>query len=240
MLGSYATAAAILTDNKKFIQEEVIEFIDFTYPTLIYNRTKCRRDTGLIVDALIKDLKAGGVENVLEAQGEYFDPYSALGDDSSQIVPTEAAIGYISTLYGSLGTGTAPGTIRNTIEPVDLTNGAGESGTVTIVGNMIDLIQFAFDVNYNPPLRNEEMDVFLMSDATIIRNVTVQGHGGFMCVLDPEGQILTKSPYIQTASSFSRSLDEKTFSGGMYVDAYVGNLPTRIISKQNNFKLNSS
>ena len=235
--GSYATAAAILTDNKKFIQEEVIEFIDFTYPTLIYNRTKCRRDTGLIVDALIKDLKAGGVENVLEAQGEYFDPYSALGDDSSQIVPTEAAIGYISTLYGSLGTGTAPGTIRNTIEPVDLTNGAGESGTVTIVGNMIDLIQFAFDVNYNPPLRNEEMDVFLMSDATIIRNVTVQGHGGFMCVLDPEGQILTKSPYIQTASSFSRSLDEKTFSGGMYVDAYVGNLPTRIISKQNNFKL---
>ena len=48
------------------------------------------------------------------------------------------------------------------------------------------------------------MDVFLMDDATIIRNVTVQGHGGFMCVLDPEGQILTKSPYIQTASSFSK------------------------------------
>jgi len=235
--GKFTTAAKILTDNKDFIVEEVIEFIDATYPSLVYGRTKCRRDTGLIVDALIKDLKAGGVENVLEAQGEYFDPYDALGDDSSQIAPTEAGIGYISTLFSDLGAGNAPSTIRNTTEPVNISNGAGEAGTISIVGNMIDLIQFAFDVDFNPPERNEEMDVFLMSDATIVRNVTVQGHGGFMCVLDPEGQVLTKSPYIQTASSFSRSKDEKTFSGGMYVDAYVGNLPTRIINKVTNFKL---
>ena len=235
--GKFTTAAKILTDNKDFIIEEVIEFIDATYPSLVYGRTKCRRDTGLIVDALIKDLKVGGVENVLEAQGEYFDPYDALGDDSSQIAPTEAGIGYISTLFSDLGAGNAPSTIRNTTEPVNISNGAGETGTVSIVGNMIDLIQFAFDVDYNPPERNEEMDVFLMSDATIVRNVTVQGHGGFMCVLDPEGQVLTKSPYIQTASSFSRSKDEKTFSGGMYVDAYVGNLPTRIINKTSNFRL---
>ena len=64
-----------------------------------------------------------------------------------------------------------------------------------------------------------------MSDATIVRNVTVQGHGGFMCVLDPEGQVLTKLSYIQTVSSFPRSKDEKVFAGGMYIDAYVGNLP---------------
>ena len=47
---------------------------------------------------------------------------------------------------------------------------------------------------------NADMDVFLMNDATIIRNMTIQGHGGFAQVLDPEGQILTKSPYIQTLS----------------------------------------
>ena len=85
-----------------------------------------------------------------------------------------------------------------------------------------------FNVEYNPPKRNDALDVFLMSDATIIRNVTVQGHGGFMCVLDPQGQVLTKSPYIQTASSFSQSINKKAFRGGMYVDAYVGNLPTRV------------
>ena len=358
--GSFTTAAAIMTKNKDYIIEETIKFVKDRFPALALKETKCRRDTGLIVDAIIKDLKTGGMENVLEAQGEYFDPYDALGDDSSQITPTEAAIGNIATLSASLLAGTAPtysvssaqftpvagttydpttgllvaeigshslttndyvevqpnsmtftcasdgntvpysypratgtganagvadfafqkklqiqsvtpttitlnvGTSSETaahtfvsattgaiqtgeytagsaavlaVEQPDVTLGAGESGTVTIVGNMIDLIQFAFDVNYNPPERNEEMDVFLMSDATIVRNVTVQGHGGFMCVLDPEGQVLTKSPYIQTASSFSRSKDEKTFSGGMYIDAYVGNLPTRIVGKSNNFKL---
>ena len=132
------------------------------------------------------------------------------------------------------GTYTAGGVI----ETPDLTLGSGEAGTSTIVGNLIDKITFVFDVNYNPPLRNDQMDVFLMGDQTIIRNVTVRGHGGFMCVLDPEGQVLVKSPYIQTASSFSKSINKKTFSGGMYVDAYVGNLPTRILSKNGNFQVN--
>ena len=358
--GNFNTAASIMVKNKDYIIEETIKFVRDRFPLLALKETKCRRDTGLIIDAIIKDLRAGGMENVLEAQGEYFDPYSALGDDSSQITPTEAAIGNIAALSAQLLVGVAPTytvqtaaftptgatynastgdmeitigshnlTTSNSIEIIEngitftcsqdgnatnhayprkvsvtsspnsdpayetklqiqattptsitvnvgaspagqqyshtfvsaLTNavtineytagsdavlaiekpdvslGSGETGTVSIVGAMIDLIEFAFNVNYNPPQRNEEMDVFLMSDATIIRNVTVQGHGGFMCVLDPEGQILTKSPYIQTASSFSRSLDEKTFSGGMYVDAYVGNLPARIISKQNNYKL---
>tara|TARA_B100001057_G_scaffold95359_1_gene91800 strand:+ start:1369 stop:9261 length:7893 start_codon:yes stop_codon:yes gene_type:complete len=358
--GNFTTAASIMVQNKDYIIEETIKFVKDRFPQLALKETKCRRDTGLIVDAIIKDLRAGGMENVLESQGEYFDPYSALGDDSSQITPTEAAIGNIASLSAQLLAGQAPTytvqtaaftptgatynsstgdmeitigshnlTTSNSVEIIengitftcsqdggssqhayprkvsvtsspnsdpayekklqiqsttptsitvnvgaspagqqyshsfvsalssavtineytagsdavlaiekpDISLGNGESGTVAIVGAMIDLIEFAFNVNFNPPQRNEEMDVFLMSDATIVRNITVQGHGGFMCVLDPEGQILTKSPYIQTASSFSRSLDEKTFSGGMYVDAYVGNLPTRIISKQNAYKV---
>ena len=123
------------------------------------------------------------------------------------------------------------------VEQPDITLGAGESGTVSLVGQFIDKINFVFNVEYNPPLRNDELDIFLMGDQTIVRNVTCRGHGGFMCVLDPEGQVLVKSPYIQTASSFSKSINKKTFSGGMYVDAYVGNLPTSITSKVSNFEL---
>ena len=78
---------------------------------------------------------------------------------------------------------------------------------VALVGQLIDIVQYPLENPslFNPPKRNDEMDVFLMDDATIVRNVTVQGHGGFMCVLDPDGQVLTKSPYIQTGSSFSIS-----------------------------------
>ena len=45
-----------------------------------------------------------------------------------------------------------------------------------------------------------------MDDATIVRNVTVQGHGGFMCVLDPEATSSTKSPYIPNSNKFFKSL----------------------------------
>lgn len=84
---------------------------------------------------------------------------------------------------------------------------------------------------------NNEMDVFLMNDNTMLRNVTCQRHGGFMMVLDPTGQILTRSPYCQTASSFSKSSNKKAFRGGMYIDGYVSNMPMTIIGKTGNFEI---
>ena len=237
--GDFTNSAAILHNNKEFIQEEVIEYLAVNYPALVYNEAKCRRDVALIIDALSQDLVNGGEEFSLEVQGEYYNAmtngdYQTVLGDSSQEIATEAAIDYISTISGRLLVGSySSGEILQDVNAADyvapdLSLGSGETGTVSIVGNLIDKINFVFDVEYNPPKRNDQLDVFLMNDATIIRNVTVQGHGGFMCVLDPEGQILTKSPYIQTASSFSKSVNAKTFSGGMYVDAFVGNIPVYI------------
>ena len=280
-LGKYVSASEIVDSNKEFIQDEVIYFINTTYPALVYNETKCRRDTGLIVDGIVKDLIAGGKEFALENQGEYY-----AGAVAGQETETAAAIGHISTLLGSLLVGTAPTKNVGTNYDADISAGVAEadwainvsykqgdfvkkgatyyralrthisvaadedtdivsptyekltntlqwkavSNSAAIVGELINIIKFAFNVNYNPPLRNDAqgMDVFMMDDATIIRNVTVQGHGGFMCVLDPEGQVLTKSPYIQTASSFSKAENKKAFRGGMYVDAFAGNMPMRV------------
>ena len=74
------------------------------------------------------------------------------------------------------------------------------------------------------PKSNDTMDVFLMNDASILRAINCQGHGGFMCVLDPEGQILTKSPYMQNCTSFTRSTQMQQFAGGIFVDGFAGNL----------------
>jgi hypothetical protein len=71
---------------------------------------------------------------------------------------------------------------------------------------------------------NKEIDVFLCNDAVRISNLTFQGHGGFAMVLDPEGQIKTKSPYGQVASSFSQSNNRKRFAGGQFVDGFTGRL----------------
>ena len=64
---------------------------------------------------------------------------------------------------------------------------------------------------------NQHMDMFLMNNATILRNLSLRRHQGFVNVLDPDGQILTKSPYVQTASSFSGQ-----GGGGQYVDGNAG------------------
>ena len=88
------------------------------------------------------------------------------------------------------------------------------------------------------PKTNDQMDVFLMNDATRLANMTFQGHGGFAQVLDPNGQVLIKSPYTQVCGSFSGSINKQAFRGGMYIDGFAGNLETVITSKDDNFTLN--
>ena len=79
------------------------------------------------------------------------------------------------------------------------------------------------DIN-STPLNNRLIDVFMCNDATRITGITFQGHGGFAMVLDPEGQIKTKSPYGQVNTSFSQSINAKRFAGGQFVDGFTGRL----------------
>ena len=81
---------------------------------------------------------------------------------------------------------------------------------------------------------NKEIDAFLCNDQTRISNCTFQGHGGFAMVLDPEGQIKTKSPYGQVCSSFSQSNNTKRFAGGQFVDGFAGRLFGTIVNIADN------
>ena len=109
-----------------------------------------------------------------------------------------------------------------------------------VIGRLTDVIVDIIDTSsesFNTPLDNDQMDVFLMNDATILRAATVQGAGGFALVLDPEGQILAKSPYAQEGAVFSKSTGRHTFSGGMFVDGFAGNIKFKITSKISNTRL---
>lgn len=88
------------------------------------------------------------------------------------------------------------------------------------------------------PKDNNQMDVFMCNDAVLVRNITCQRHGGFMMVLDPTGQILTRSPYAQTCSSFSQSKGTtKSFAGGQFIDGYTYNIPAVIVDKVSDFEI---
>jgi hypothetical protein len=82
------------------------------------------------------------------------------------------------------------------------------------------------------PKNNDEMDVLLCGDATRVSELTFQGHGGFVMVLDPDSQILSKSPYFQTGSSFSASNNEKRFAGGQFVDGFSGDLEAVLLERK--------
>ena len=68
-------AYELLIANKKFIVEEVLNYIDQTYNPgrFNYNQELCYRDTGLIVDAVSQDILLGGNAKSLEAGLSYWN-----------------------------------------------------------------------------------------------------------------------------------------------------------------------
>jgi hypothetical protein len=114
-----------------------------------------------------------------------------------------------------------------------------EYASITAVQNLSTLITDVInqDTSFNPPKNNEDMDVFMLNDANRLIQLSAQGHGGFMTVLDPIGQILTKSPYIQQCSSFTKSINAQAFSGGMYIDAFSGNLKATVSTRSDQYTI---
>ena len=96
---NFAYAADQILENRAFLQEDVIAFIDSNVTNNIapftssfnYDSVSCRRDTGLIIDAVIYDTVYGGNQQSYDAALAYFvGTQSKLG--SGQKDPTIAAL----------------------------------------------------------------------------------------------------------------------------------------------------
>ena len=251
--GNRRAAADLLALNREFIKTQVIGWINWNientddplniWYNFSYDQALCKRDIGLIIDAMVFDLKYGGYNRTISAALKYFQSVSALTAIVAQDDQTQAGIQrietlaldvidnvQINTLYTNDGTEFNLTSPSNTLSPqVDqIVDEAyqSESGSAAIISLLISEILTIIsnpsgDVNF--PLDNDKIDVFLCNDANILRAMTCQGHGGFMMVLDPEGQILTKSPYCQESACFSLSTGRQKFAGGMFVDGFTGN-----------------
>jgi len=254
--GGFKSAATLLDLNKIFIQNEVIAWIDFQIregiepftTTFTYNSQLCKRDIGLIVDSIVFDLKYGGYNRTISSGLKYYEGVTSLGNSlvaiTDQYSETEAGILKAEELALSIISNfeVAPlfqDTFRQVIDPAFVSEPAAGGVITDLIESLIDVINPSGS-GYNPPKNNDQMDIFLCNDANIIRAVTGQGHGGFMMVLDPEGQVLAKSPYCQESASFSRSINAPTFAGGMFVDGFAGNLEFKVIEKIDNFTLEVS
>lgn len=236
-----ATAVSTLTTNKTATQSNVINWVDSNF--FIYNSALCRRDAGLIVDALAFDITYGGNFKSLEAANSYFESASSLVAITTQLTETSAALAYLGTIAQRI-VQKLPVLVsyQNTYVQRTTFDISAEAGSTTAIANLVQLHLDIInqDPSFNAPMNNDDMDVFLLNNATILRNFSVQGHGGFMCVLDPEGQIITKSPYVQTCGSFTRSTNSQRFNGGQFVDGFTGNLQCEITNRIDDTTLNVS
>lgn len=231
--GAYKAAANLVLLNRSFMQEEVMGWIASEYPSLDFNTGLCRRDVGLLIDAMIYDLRYGGFDRTVSAGLKYYESASGRIAITTQLPQTSAAINHLKDLMVDIVSNIAVDPSYQGVysQIIDLSF-VSESGSTDVINELFVVLQDVIDgsgsVNY--PKENNQMDVFLCNDAVIVRAVTCQGHGGFMMVLDPSGQILAKSPYAQECASFSRSIDAKIFAGGQFVDGFAGNLEFKILS----------
>jgi hypothetical protein len=248
--GAFKNAGDLLYKNKSYAIEETIQYITAQvaigtgiWAGFTYDESKCRRDLGFIIDGIILDLDNGGREATLVNQGFYASGAAVTGQEAQ----TKAAIQQLKVLFEYIWDNGAGGVSYTTLGSISVTTDVDlppEAASNTNADALVDCVAFGLDNSaYNPAKDNNKMDVFLCNDNTIVRNVTCQKHGGFMMVLDPTGQILTRSPYAQTCSSFSQSQGtDKVFAGGMYIDGYAGNMPATItgLNNSNVFRLSVS
>ena len=237
--GGYEAAADLIRLNRQFLQEEIIATIDFRkannvspfVSTFNYNKPFYKTSIGILVDDLTFDMDYGEYNRTISAALKYYQ--SEIGNTviTTQLSEYLAVIDLFETLIQNIITNTAvPSPKQNlflqTIDPAFQSEvGAGAVITALVVA-FKDVIDGSGSVNY--PKDNEEMDVFLANDTVRWQAISAIGHGGFMGVLDPTGQILSRSPYFQECASFSRSKDRQVFAGGMFTDGFAGNLEFNI------------
>lgn len=142
-LQGYGDARKLIKENKEFFKAEIIAFIAENYPNVKYSKTKCKRDIGYIVDAMVYDLTYGGRTQILNAGLAYYDgPGSNLMIDSTEIAATVAAYGRLKTVMQQvIANTTVTKTVGNTAtqwtDVVNLTSGSLAS---TFVGGGIDIV----------------------------------------------------------------------------------------------------
>lgn len=142
-LAGYHHARTLVKENKDFIKEEIGAYIDFTFSGVQYSRTKCKRDVGYVVDALIYDLTYGGKTQSLNAALAYFDgPGSNLVTDSSEALANIAAYERMKVILGqivanTLVTKTTGNTAIQFRDSVNFNNG---STAVTFINSCMDLL----------------------------------------------------------------------------------------------------
>jgi hypothetical protein len=155
----YANAVQQLLANKDFIIAEITAWINVQVgsgidpfsTTFIYNETKCERDTGLIIDALVYDLTYGGNLQTYTAALAYFiDGVQQYG--AGQAEETVAAYERLKTVIQEVILETAVSVSAGNPETQDTSGTAGSTDASDFAGDRLDdIIDYIEGNGATPP-----------------------------------------------------------------------------------------
>ena len=164
--------------NRAFMQAEVVEWVDYQIANVIspftgsfsYNKEKCRRDTGIIIDAIMWDLSHGGNVRSREAALAYFTT-GGLSYINGQEDETVAAINYLETVIGNVLNKEDPAanyqTLNSVASPITQIKPSGfdkTTGVNTTIANLIDIITNAItagNTNGVPAILKAQKTIFV-------------------------------------------------------------------------------
>ena len=243
----FPNAAAILVANKTFIKDEVIAYINATYPSLVYNPTTCARDVGYIVDAIVTDMTDAGT-GALATVG-------VSSGNVSSISFVSYGAGYrvedtLTTTNAYLGSGTGTGfNFKVFCVPATMfiKTGVYDEILPMVVWPHVALVGDSLrGTVIQPAAGYATSNMFYVRNAAEMRNMTLQGLTGTLSSALPSGTnrpsagayvsldpgsgaaddtawITAKSPYVQNVTTFG------TACTGLKVDGSLHNGGNRSI-----------
>jgi hypothetical protein len=166
----FFNARTLLLANKPFIQSQTVAWVDATFNSgnFVYNKIKCERDTGLILNAIAQDMLQDSTSDSTFAGIQYWNQGTYTGQISSEITATIAAITYLQGLAIIVATdagGSARGTIVSTNFDtiINILQTGTDGVTDIVVTNGRASTDISFVDAYNALLANIES----LTDSTI-------------------------------------------------------------------------
>ena len=245
----FFNARTLMLANKPFLQEQVIARINAEFPTFVYNREKCKRDVGILVENCAYDIAFGGNEKSVQSGLAYYNGVISL--IAGQETQTVAAINYLRDRCLEIITNTTCTftvasvnlQVRNTV----LVGGGVASDSVTncfnIVTNIINNGPDAAPAIYNstgPDAAFVSAEILMQANRAFIQENTLNYINNNLCFPPktlPYNKIKCKRDagliidsiafdIVYSTSTFSQS----TFAGIQYwnQDGYVGDIENEL------------
>ena len=144
--GGASDAVDLITINKPFIQKQTVQFVDETFPGFAYNKIKCERDVGYILDAIIYGTTNGTTASAIWAGSQYYNGSVSL--IKGQEVQTIAAINFANTLTQKVITNTLTLTSQSFV--MTLSTGGGATKDINSSFDIINEIIITGDTSKTP------------------------------------------------------------------------------------------